>query len=216
MSTVQYALGALLVALTGIYAGSSLLGLVAVSLAALSLSYQGHPLLTSYLGYGMEKNILLATYAIDSVNKVYAYKVKYYYPKDFVEYAFVYKPSDVFFDYYYIQPSYKAYANLSFNRGRRTHKGEVVPQDPSQLAIKTISSYKVPKVPQQPNDFKMLKEINFVFCYKVREDAASNATYFNMFRNLLKRGNFCVYIPGKGYTPLDSQKRGPNWNVAPL
>jgi hypothetical protein len=106
MHPVQLALASVLVAFTGMSMGSSLLGLIALSMSALALGYQNHPLMSTLLGSLLSNQLSNCMYAQDKglANSKYQIFVKFNKPqRPFKKFTFVCNPNIVEFSNYVIK-----------------------------------------------------------------------------------------------------------------
>jgi hypothetical protein len=106
MHPVQLALASVFVAFTGMSMGSSLIGLIALSMSALALGYQNHPLMSTLLGGLLSNQLSNCMYAQDKglANSKYQIFVKFNQPqRPFKRFTFVCNPNIVEFSNYVIK-----------------------------------------------------------------------------------------------------------------
>lgn len=184
--------------------GSSLLGLIAISMAALSLTYSGHPLIQSIVGATTTfKDSLYVQSMVQSDKTTYVYIVTYNRPSSFTDFAFEYLPNDVYFDQYSVQPQYHQWTDMQFNIGRRSDKS-VVANDPKKVCIRTVAGY----TQKADNDAKYLDSITVQFFYNTAShDPEFNKIYLPKFKNMFSNGAFMRY------TVSNSPQQVKLWNT---
>lgn len=211
MTPLKLAFVAISTAFAGMYLGSSLLGMIAISLAALSIAHQGHPLSSTLLSAVPAYNdMLTCSYKVENNKKNYVWIIKYWQPLAFNEFKYVYPISDVFFDEYSVQPVYKSWTDPSFNLNRRgtSNKGGIVFGESDKLAVPTVSTYTRPE--GQP---QFLQYIIMQFFYYVRDDSTKHAELLAKFKALPSKGQFRKYSNASAYSIVPRADAASNWSA---
>lgn len=200
MNALQLALGALASSFAGIYFGSSLLGLLGIFAATLSLAHQGHPLGT-LLGISGPPDRVEAEFRQSRDGKPHQLIVSYIDPLPFTDFFFTYDPSEVGFSAYMVQIT----TPNGFYAGKnptviRSNKGSPDPTNPHKLRISALQNY------SRPSD-KRTHVNKIVFVFFLDPVDTSNLP---KFKNLLQKGQF-VKVGGTAYYKVPSAL----WNAPP-
>lgn len=211
MTPLKLAFLAISTAFAGMYLGSSLLGMIAISLASLSIIHQGHPLSNTLLADVPAYNDLMTcSYKVENNKQNYVWIIKYWQPLAFNEFKYVYPVSDVYFDEYSIQPVYTSWSNPNFNLNRRgtADKGGIVFGESDKLAVSTISTYTRPE--GQP---QFLKYIVLQFFFYVKSDPTQHNELLQKFKALPTKGQFRKYSNSTTYSIVPRADAASNWSA---
>lgn len=174
MHPVHLAFSAMFAAFAGMTFGSTLLGLLALSLAALSLSYQGHPLMSFFMASYYANDLVVS---FDKTRYPYKFIVTLYKPLSFTDFYYEYDPANVAFSRYMVKVKGK----------NGWYKGNV-PQtlSPNQ----GIAGIKEKIYPPGVQNFSG-SDIEYIE-YTFYLDEADYASIKNKFKNVGKNGKFVM------------------------
>ena len=183
MHPITFALSAIGTAIAGMYMGSSLLGLLAISFAALALVQNSR--LKQVLGHTVtqpNKVEASATTQTKDGKKEWVFIVKYQHPENFNKLTFKYPRNEACFTSYRVQIKYN---NDSNDFGRKTDIGTQGSDNKHELVL----------VPGRytKTSSKWIETITIQFFQPLSTDTTVNQCYADRFKKLLQKGAFYAY-----------------------